>query len=229
MKLDNLKIAHRGIYNNEDIPENSILAFNKALKKKLSIEFDIQLTKDNILVIFHDDNLKRMTNLDKTLQKCTYKELQQLNLLNTNQKIPTLKEVLKLVDGKVLIDIEIKDTKRINLTCNKLVEELNNYPYPFIVKSFNPNIVRWFHKNKPEYITGLLINSKHYNKIYSRLILNYCKPNFLAFDKKYINKYKLKSHYKKYPILIWTIKKEEEMNKYKNITNNYICDNIQVK
>ena len=68
MKKINFKsriIAHRGIHNNLDIPENSIKSFKEAIKQKLPIEFDVQLTKDNKIIIFHDYNLKRMTNLDE--------------------------------------------------------------------------------------------------------------------------------------------------------------------
>jgi len=58
MKLDNLLFAHRGVHNNVDIPENSIKAFKYAIENNLNIELDVQLTKDNTLVVFHDENLK---------------------------------------------------------------------------------------------------------------------------------------------------------------------------
>ena len=66
--LTNMIIAHRGIHNNKDIPENSIPAFKKALEKNLPIELDVHLTKDNVVVVFHDSIIKRMTgaNLDIT-------------------------------------------------------------------------------------------------------------------------------------------------------------------
>ena len=67
MKFENLLIAHRGIHDNIDIPENTLQAFKKAVKNNISIELDVQLTKDNVLVIFHDDNLKRMTGINKTI------------------------------------------------------------------------------------------------------------------------------------------------------------------
>ena len=64
MKIPNNKIAHRGMFDNIKIPENSLSSFKKALKYNYSIELDIQLTKDNILVVFHDSNLKRMTGIN---------------------------------------------------------------------------------------------------------------------------------------------------------------------
>ena len=229
MKFDNLSFAHRGVHNNIDIPENSLKAFKLALINKLNIELDIQLTKDNILVVFHDKNLKRMASINKNLNELTYKEIKKIKLLKTNQYIPTLKEVLDIVNGKVILDIEIKDTNKINLLCEKLVSELKNYNYSFIIKSFNPKIVRWFKKNKPEYVRGLLIKDNFYNKFIGKIIIKYCKPNFLAVSKKFIDKNGIKSNWKKYNILIWTIIKKEEINKYINITNNFICNNLPFK
>ena len=63
MEFQNLIFAHRGVHNNIDIPENSLLSFKKALKNNLNIEIDVQLTKDNVLIVFHDNNFKRMTGI----------------------------------------------------------------------------------------------------------------------------------------------------------------------
>ena len=225
MKLDNLLFAHRGSHNNIDNPENSIKAFKLALKNNLNIELDLQLTKDNILVVFHDKNLKRMTGIDKNLNELNYNELKTLKLNNTNETIPTFTEILKLVNGKVILDIEVKNTKKINLICKEIAKELDNYNYPFIIKSFNPKITNWFKRHKPKYIRGLLIKDDKYNSFIGKVIIWYCKPNFLGISKKFINKYDIKPYLKKYPILIWTIKNKDEFTKYNNISNNYICDN----
>ena len=107
-------IAHRGVFNNKDIPENSLKSFREAVKLNYDVEFDIHLTKDNILVVFHDDNLKRMTGSDKNIQDCTYDEIKDLKLLNTNEHIPTLDEVLKVIDNKVFMDI-LKQPSSINV------------------------------------------------------------------------------------------------------------------
>ena len=77
----NLIIAHRGIHDNITTPENSISSFRKAIDKNLPIEFDIQLTKDNKLVIFHDDNLKRMTGVDKFIQEMNF-DVNQFAVVN---------------------------------------------------------------------------------------------------------------------------------------------------
>lgn len=229
MKLENLIIAHRGVHNNVDIPENSIKAFEYAIKNNLNIELDVQLTKDNVLVVFHDNNLKRMTSNNINLNNLTYSELKHLKLLETNQTIPTLKQVLDIINGTVILDIEIKPCKNFNKTCKKLIEELQDYNYPFIIKSFDPKIIKWFRKNKPEYIRGLLIKDAIYNKFMGKIVIKYCKPNFLSISKKYIDNYGIKKYLKEYPILIWTIVNKEEIIKYNKYSNNYICNIIPSK
>lgn len=218
-------IAHRGIHNNEDTPENSLKAFKKAKENNYPIELDVKITKDNQLVIFHDSNLERMTGLNFNLEDFTLKALKELNLLNTNEKIPTLKEALELIDNKVLIDIEIKHTKRFKELCNILLEELNTYPGEIIISSFNPRIIKYI-KNNSNYTCGLLIKNKTNHKIYdkiskTKLPILYSKSDFVAISKKIIDKYKTEL-----PIFVWTIVSKEE------IINNeyvYICNNLPYK
>ena len=114
-------IAHRGLHT-KDIPENSLSAFENALKNNYAIELDVQFTKDKEVVVFHDENLKRMTNDTRNIEDVNYDELKNLRLGNTNEIIPTLEEVLELVDSKVAILIEIKDCKDYPYTTT------NNYP-----------------------------------------------------------------------------------------------------
>lgn len=217
----NNKIAHRGMFDNIKIPENSISSFKKALKYNYPIELDIQLTKDNVLVVFHDYNLKRLTNVDKLVSEITYKELKELKLLNTKEHIPTLQEVLLLVNNKVLLDIEIKNTKRIKETCNLLKKELSNYKN-YSLKSFNPRIVRYLKKHNKNIKVGYLLSDTH--KYLSNIsIIKYTKADFLSIDKSLLKKKKFKKLNKKYPLQIWTIKDNKEINN-KNYT--YICNDL---
>ncbi|MBR3049452.1 MAG: glycerophosphodiester phosphodiesterase [Bacilli bacterium] len=230
--LKNKVIAHRGIHNNKTVPENSIKAFEKALKKNIPIELDVHILKDNTLVVFHDDNLKRMTHINKKIRDYTYPELEKITLLDTNYKIPTLKEVLNLVNGKVLLLIELKNDYRTNIMCTEVCKLLDNYKGEFIIQSFYPNIIRWFKKHKPEYIRGLLItnNYKHHflrRFVKSDFIINYCSPNFLSVTKKLLsNKQIKKQKSKDIPIFTWTINNKNELNKYKDKADTFICNNL---
>ena len=227
MTINGNIIAHRGIHDNKETPENSLKAFAKALNRNIPIELDVQLTKDNIIVVFHDYSLFRMTGKKAYLQDLTYNELQELYLLDTKEKIPTLKEVLDLIQGKVLIDIEVKNSNSIDKLCRILKEELFNYNN-YILKSFHPLIVRKLKKVFPNKEVGFLINDHYSNYLYDRLVtskvlLNFLKPDFLAISKKLLKTKKFNSLEKKYPVLVWTITDKGELEKDNKI---YICNNL---
>ena len=60
--LKNKIIAHRGVFDNEKVVENTLESFKKAIHYHYPIELDVQLTKDNYLVVFHDESLRRLSN-----------------------------------------------------------------------------------------------------------------------------------------------------------------------
>ncbi len=237
--LKGLYIAHRGLHDNEKgIPENSIKAFKEAVKRNIPVEFDVHLLKDGNIVVFHDDNLSRMTGYNKMIKDCTYEEICELRLLDTNEKIPLIEEVLQLIDGKVLIDIELKyDAERGKLE-KRLCDFLDNYKGKFIVKSFHPYAVNWFKKHKPEYVRGQLATDYKNEKslgfikrfIAKNMLYNFItKPDFIAYDLKALPNKMVETYRKKScPILIWTIKTHEELETAKQYGDSYIYENIQI-
>ena len=216
-------IAHRGIHN-EAIPENSMKAFSLALKKNIPIEFDVHILKDKNIVVFHDDNLKRMTNKDKFIKECTYEEIKDLKLKNTNEKIPLLKDVLKLVDGKVLLDIELKMDVTDHSLEDGLIEILKDYNGEVILKSFDYRKVIYLKKHT-NYKIGLLIKRMSGFKDFIIRNINFnilIKPDFLACNKNMLDCKSVKTFKK--DIYIWTIKNKDELKIYKS--DYYISENI---
>lgn len=144
--------------------------------------------------------------------------MKKLRILKTDEKIPTLEEVLKLVGGRVLIDIELKtDVKNFKI-CKMLSRQLDNYDGPFLVKSFSPLLVAWFRFFKPDYQRGLLVSKLRGVKIPKivkfltfNMYFNFlCKPDFIAFDKRDLPNKKIeKLHKDGMPILLWTIKDDD--------------------
>ena len=140
MKLDWLlatPVAHRGLH--DDIrPENSMPAFKAAIEKGYTIEIDVHLSSDGHIVVFHDDNLKRVCGVDKKVAKCTLKELKTMKLKGTDNTIPTFDEFLALVDGKVGILCEIKGLNPYDNSISKAVcERLKTYKGNIALQSFN--------------------------------------------------------------------------------------------
>lgn len=219
-------IAHRGVH--IDAPENTIQAFKEALKKNYIIEFDVHLLRDNTIVVFHDNNLKRMIGENRKLKDCTYDDIKDLKLLKTENYIPKLEEVLKIINGKVPIIVELKSDRKVGLLEKELVKILDNYKGNFCVKSFNPLSIHWFKKHRPDYIRGLLVNNKRKSFIdlicRSNLALFLSKPDFISCNYKLHNNKKILKYMKNNPVIAWTIKNNEELNKNKDKFYNLIVD-----
>ena len=101
-------IAHRGLHKNRVVPENSLLAFKKAIEKNYAIEFDINITKDNQIVIFHDENLKRLCDRKEKIEEVELSFLNNLRLYETDEKILLFDELLSLINEQIHLIIEIK-------------------------------------------------------------------------------------------------------------------------
>ena len=147
--------AHRGLWD-EESPENSISAFQKAIDKGYGIELDVNPIQDGTPVVFHDSKMSRMTGLDKYIVHFTKEELETTTLLNSKEKIPTFKQVLDLVDGKVPLLIEIKTQEKVGELEQKIFDLLKDYKGEFAIQSFNPYQLEWFYKNAPKIWRGQL-------------------------------------------------------------------------
>ena len=77
-------------------------AFQRGVEAGFGMELDVHLSKDGHLVVLHDHELRRMCGVEGRVEDKTLEELEQLHLLETEEKIPLLRQVLELVDGKYL-------------------------------------------------------------------------------------------------------------------------------
>ena len=184
--------AHRGLHEKDkSVPENSMAAFAHAVEAGYGMELDINLSADGKVVVFHDSNLLRVCGVDKLITDCTAAELSAYRLENTSEGIPLLEDVLKLVDGRVPMIIELKNTKNWQTLCEKATELLSDYSGPYCIESFHPGIVRWFYKNKPKVVRGQLSASYRsfegtplwQSLLISSLITNLAaRPHFIAYN-----------------------------------------------
>ena len=235
MKLfKNRFIAHRGLHKNKMIPENSMLAFKAAIEKNYAIEFDINITKDNQIVVFHDDDLNRLCNKKENIEDVSYDFLKDLNLYESNEKIPLLKELLDEVAGKIPLIIEIKKHKNIGLLENILLEMLKEYKGEYFICSFEKDILLWLEKNKPKEIRGLIFESlpikfKKYEKIAFLYKYFKSKADFISLEDKLIDS----SIYdfckkKKLDILVWTIKDKKSFQNIDKKVSAVIFENFLI-
>ena len=236
----NKLIAHRGLWS-EDIAENTITAFENAVNHGFAIETDVWRLKDDTLVIFHDDDLTRLCGVNKKITDIENTEELKTYKIKGKDTIPTLDELLEVVNGKVELLIEIK-TYEFNGKTEKLIyEKMKSYKGKYAIESFNFNSVMWFKKNAPEVVRGQLSGFFENNKakgskkfllmLMKRLFFNpFNKPHFIAYDKKhYPNKYILKSRKKNISIILWTIQSQEEYDQIKSEVDNVIFDGFVPK
>ena len=226
--------AHRGLHG-KDAPENSIRAFELAIKKGVGIELDVHLSKDETVMVFHDYSLLRMTGVDRRLKELTYAELKKLNLAKTEQKIPTFKEVLELVKGRVPILIELKGQSLNSSLSQKVSEHLKGYAGAYCVESFNPLLIRKIKKYIPDAYCGQLYTNVRKDKnritpvnlILSLMIFNFLsRPDFIAYNKRDRNALpvRLATGFHKAPKFVWTVRGEDEINSAKKFGENAIFE-----
>lgn len=177
--------AHRGLFDNaSNAPENSLAAFKKAVDAGYGIELDVQLSKDNKLVVFHDATLKRMCGIDGKVWDYTLEELKQFRLLSSEEQIPTFEEFLAVVDGKVPFILEYKLDRAQTVVCQLANNVLETYKGIYCIESFHPLALLWYRKNRPDVLRGQLCEEFYRSETYKGnplfMILSYLPFNFLT-------------------------------------------------
>ena len=134
--------AHRGLHDIKNgIPENSLAAFRLSAEAGYGTEFDIQLSRDGQVVVFHDDDLRRVCGVDARVDSLDYDELKKLRLLGTDEYIPLFTEVLDVFMGTTApLIVELKTGRRNDELCDKAIKNLTGCDGIFCFESFNPFI-----------------------------------------------------------------------------------------
>lgn len=227
-------IYHRGKFDNSKVIENTIEAYKLAINEKCPIELDVRLTADLEVVCLHDGSLKRLFNREREVTDITYK---RLNKLRDDLKVPTLKEVLKEVDGKVELMIELKNMKHKynKVLVKKVYELLKDYNGKYVVVSFNPNLLRMYKRLDNGVFTGR-IGSSTSNGFVEKLVISdflfvgFSKPDFISYDVYSHDEEKLKKLKEKgYKVIGYPLRNKDEKKKLNKIFDNYIVEGFSIK
>lgn len=231
--------AHRGLHDNGgDAPENSMAAFLRAVEAGYGIELDVQLTKDRIPVVFHDETLWRVCKVNGNVRDYTYEELQQFSLFQSQENIPLFADVLNMVNGRVPLIIEIKIHEEANTVCSITDQLISRYQGPYCIESFHPMAVAWYRKHRPEVIRGQLSScfSKEgepepwEKRLVHYLLSNFVtQPDFIAYDHRFKNNLsrRICRHLYKSLSVAWTIKSQEELNACKDDFDLFIFERFE--
>lgn len=214
--------AHRGLHGG-GLPENSLAAFEKAVENGHGIELDVQLTKDGEVIVFHDYTMTRMTGCEKAVFELDLCEITSLLLAGTEERIPTFKQVLELVDGKVPLLVELKGESTDISLCGRVADILSEYSGEYCIESFNPLLLREMKKRLPNAFCGLLYTNvckakkktSVLNVMLTLMAFNFlCKPNFIAYCQNDRHSFPVWVTTKLFrvPKFVWTVKGETELD-----------------
>lgn len=213
-------MAHRGL--SADAPENTLYAFSDAISVGADfIELDVQQTRDGVLVVMHDSNLKRTTGVNKDIWDVDYADIQNLDAGSwfdpayANARIPTLEETLQFVDKRAKLNIEIKPTKHGSDTLEQDVAELiTRYQYTdaCYVTSFSYGSLKKVKEANPEIRTGYLM-SVAYGQFYSLKYADAFSLNKVFVTSQVVNV----AHQQGKQIFAWTVNSMSEVRSLCNL------------
>lgn len=215
ISLGHLKIiAHRGI--SKDEPENTITAIRSSIKYPVDYaEIDVQLTKDGVVVLMHDRNLRRLTGINTTVDRLTYDQLQTLRIREPfkahykAERIPTLQEVMKLTNNRRKLMIEIKDYHNTEELTTKVVNmiEQNNFVNQCMIQSTSYSVLKQVKEENPKIITGY-IASRRYERLPT------VDVDFYSLNEKSVTENLVKNiHAMNKNVYVWTVNDVINMDK----------------
>lgn len=232
--------AHRGLHDNmSEAPENSLKAFSRAVEAGYGIELDIQMSKDKVPVVFHDFTLRRVCGREGKVSDYTYQELQKFRLCGSNERIPRLEDVLRLVDGRVPLIVELKIEKLLNTAiCSAGDKLLAGYKGMYCIESFHPLAVFWYRRHRKGVVRGQLSDAflrqreKFRNPFcffLEYLLFNWlAKPDFIAYNHKYpkVLSRRFCRELFRNTAAAWTIKSQEQLRAARKNFDIFIFDSF---
>lgn len=209
--------AHRGLHN-ESIPENTKMAFLNAVDNDYSIEFDIRITKDNKLIVFHDRNLLRLCGVNIDIEKALYDDIKDFKIKCSDETIPLLIQALEVIPEKTKLLIELKSSKKYKIMVSLFLKTMSYYDYTYAVQSFDFRIINLFKKEAPRIARGNIVKNcpfkatALYNLIQYVLLNILTKPDFINYRFEELPNVivdKLKN--KGYLIFSYAVRNEQEL------------------
>lgn len=218
-------IAHRGFHSAaERRLENTLSSVRAAVDRGFAVEVDLQLTADEQAVVFHDATLDRLTEASGRLDRMSLSALRNIRLRDSDDRIPTLEELLEEVAGRVPLVIEIKSSFKGDRRLERqIAETLGDYSGPAAVMSFDPASMRAMRYLLPHVPRGVLadrfrqedwpeIPAGYRLALRSLVAASYTAPSFIAYDVKALpaSAPLMLKHVFDLPLLTWTVRTADD-------------------
>ena len=233
--LINRPIAHRGFWGEGEngelfCAENSLTAYARAVEKNYNIEIDVHLLPDGNFAVFHDNTLKRVCGEKGKVNALTTEQLKEHHLSGTQDTIPTLREVLDVVDGKVGLLIEMKDYSDKGNMCQKLYDYLKDYKGNYAIQTFNfatKGTLKWWRDHTKDIPLGVL-SLKIAAGVLPAIVKN-CAVDFIAYDvKSFPSKFVAEQRAKGTKVLSWTVRSQQLCDIARANADNIIFDTYRL-
>lgn len=214
-------IAHRGYYHDPEAPENTLAAFQHAVKANVAIELDVHLSKDGQVIVFHDETLERACGLKDHVSDLTLTELQNHTLWQSTERIPLLTDVLELLKGRVPVYVEIKNWGKPGPLEKAVAKILTPYKGPVMVLSFNIETLRWFARHAPQIPRGLNFSVRGLGKF---LYFWQFDPHVIVCNRQKFSNRALQLLSYLRPCMVYNIHSLDQVDGVKHVTKNYIFE-----
>ncbi|OWV75422.1 glycerophosphodiester phosphodiesterase [Rhizobium sp. R339] len=210
--IKDVPVAHRGYHDlNKHVWENTLSAFSRAVEAGFAIECDLHYASDGVPIIFHDEDLKRLCNLNGDVRERTSRELGLIAVGGTSDKIPTLRQLLDLVQGKVPLVLELKGREADDEGfAEAVLEVLQDYDGKVALMSFDHWLLRDLKALDAPYPLGLTANGNTPEEIKTHAAAMEIGLDFISFYYGDLpNVFITGEREKGIPVITWTVRDEE--------------------
>ena len=205
--------AHRGLHDaSKKIYENTLSACRLAMNAGYNMEVDLQPSCDGVPMVFHDYTLDRLTNTTGDIRNHSAQALKNLSIMDSDDHIPTLQELLDLIQGKAGILLELKGKIGSDDGFVEAVSKaLEGYEGDVAIMSFHHHILDDARAFAPDVSLGLTAEGDDKAYDMHAEICNRANPSFVSYevdnlDCRFVSEFLLSGR----PLISWTVRSEED-------------------
>ena len=236
-RLADARYAHRGLHDmKQNIPENSMTAFRRAVESGFGAELDVHLMADGHLAVVHDSDLSRVCGRSAVIEDLRAEDLKDYPLLGSGESIPLLPEVLALFEKKTPLVIELKvEHGNASALTDAVMALLRDWKGAYCIESFHPAVLLHLKKQYPAVLRGQLsqnflkednaaVLSRPVRFILTQLLTTaFTRPDFIAYNHQDRSCRALRLMKRLYGVreVAWTVRSAERLKELEG--ENIVC------
>lgn len=210
-------------------PENTMAAIRTSLEELADyVELDVQMTKDQVVVLGHDATLKRVAGINRTIASMTWEELKELDVGSwfssefAGERIPSLEDVLDFCKGKIHLNVEIKNVGPDSLLPEKVVRLIRErgMEEQCVLTSTSLDYLERIKRLAPEVKTGYILSAAYGDFYFEE------RADFISIRASFVNRQVVElAHEQGMGVHVWTVNAKSEIERMRMIgVDNLITD-----